>query len=176
MEHKERKAGAKGTIVQFIQFGFVGVLNTLVDFLVFQALNLLAGWTYLAQVVGYSCGVVNSYLWNSNWTFRDSRTHSAREMLLFLIVNLASLGVSLGVMWLDPCVAVRFCEGRYGRKAHCDALRHRREFYREPPVRISRKTGGLRNDACTGFESWTERDRRLSRACGSGSCNGTSRL
>lgn len=100
MEHKERKAGAKGTIVQFIQFGFVGVLNTLVDFLVFQALNLLAGWTYLAQVVGYSCGVVNSYLWNSNWTFRDSRTHSAREMLLFLIVNLASLGVSLGVMWL----------------------------------------------------------------------------
>ena len=68
MEHKERKAGAKGTIVQFIQFGFVGVLNTLVDFLVFQALNLLAGWTYLAQVVGYSCGVVNSYLWNSNWT------------------------------------------------------------------------------------------------------------
>lgn len=100
MEHKERKAGAKGTIVQFIRFGFVGVLNTLVDFLVFQALNLLAGWTYLAQVVGYSCGVVNSYLWNSNWTFRDSRTHSAREMLLFLIVNLASLGVSLGVMWL----------------------------------------------------------------------------
>ena len=100
MEHKERKAGAKGTIVQFIQFGFVGALNTLVDFLVFQALNLLAGWTYLAQVVGYSCGVVNSYLWNSNWTFRDSRTHSAREMLLFLIVNLASLGVSLGVMWL----------------------------------------------------------------------------
>lgn len=100
MEHKEKKAGAKGTIVQFIQFGFVGVLNTLVDFLVFQALNLLAGWTYLAQVVGYSCGVVNSYLWNSNWTFRDSRTHSAREMLLFLIVNLASLGVSLGVMWL----------------------------------------------------------------------------
>ena len=100
MEHKERKAGAKGTIVQFIQFGFVGVLNTLVDFLVFQALNLLAGWTYLAQFVGYSCGVVNSYLWNSNWTFRDSRTHSAREMLLFLIVNLASLGVSLGVMWL----------------------------------------------------------------------------
>lgn len=100
MEHKERKAGAKGTIVQFIQFGFVGVLNTLVDFLVFQALNLLAGWTYLAQVVGYSCGVVNSYLWNSNWTFRDSRTHSAREMLRFLIVNLASLGVSLGVMWL----------------------------------------------------------------------------
>ena len=100
MEHKERKAGAKGTIVQFIQFGFVGVLNTLVDFLVFQALNLLAGWTYLAQVVGYSCGVVNSYLCNSNWTFRDSRTHSAREMLLFLIVNLASLGVSLGLMWL----------------------------------------------------------------------------
>ncbi len=45
MEHKERKAGAKGTIVQFIQFGYVGVINTLVLFLEFKALNMNAGRT-----------------------------------------------------------------------------------------------------------------------------------
>lgn len=105
MERKEQ-SGAKRTVIQFVKFNIVGVLNTLVDFLVFQALNLLLGWTYLAQVVGYCCGIVNSYAWNSNWTFRDARTRSAREIALFLIVNLVSLGVSLGVMWFCRTVLV----------------------------------------------------------------------
>ena len=55
---------------------------------------------YAAQVAGYTFGVINSYLWNSNWTFREQRTRSLKEMGLFLLVNIASLGVSLGMMWL----------------------------------------------------------------------------
>lgn len=96
----ERKAEAKKTFWQLVKFAIVGVLNTLVDFAVFQTLNLLLGWVYAAQVFGYTCGIVNSYLWNSSWTFREQRTRSLREMLLFLAVNLVSLGVSLGVIWL----------------------------------------------------------------------------
>lgn len=97
MEHKTE---AKKTIWQMAKFAIVGVLNTLVDFAVFQALNLLLGWVYAAQVIGYTCGIVNSYLWNSNWTFREQRTRSFREIAMFLLVNLASLGVSLGMIWL----------------------------------------------------------------------------
>ena len=96
----ERKSEAKKTIWQMIKFAIVGVLNTLVDFAVFQALNLLLGWVYLAQVIGYTCGIINSYVWNSNWTFREQRTRSFREIALFIVVNLLSLGVSLGVIWL----------------------------------------------------------------------------
>lgn len=96
----ERKAEVKKTFWQLVKFAIVGVLNTLVDFAVFQTLNLLLGWVYVAQIFGYTCGIVNSYLWNSNWTFREQRTRSLREMMLFLVVNLISLGVSLGVIWL----------------------------------------------------------------------------
>ncbi len=96
----ERKAEVKKTFWQLVKFAIVGVLNTLVDFAVFQTLNLLLGWVYVAQIFGYTCGIVNSYLWNSNWTFREQRTRSLREMLLFLVVNIVSLGVSLGVIWL----------------------------------------------------------------------------
>jgi len=96
----ERKAEAKKTFWQLVKFAIVGVLNTLVDFAVFQTLNLLLGWVYAAQVFGYTCGIVNSYLWNSSWTFREQRTRSLREILMFLVVNLVSLGVSLGVIWL----------------------------------------------------------------------------
>lgn len=90
----------KESIGQFLKFAVVGVLNTVVDFLVFQLLNLTLGWTYLAQVIGYSAGVLNSYFWNSRWTFRKEHRRSAREASAFLAVNLVSLGVSLGVLWL----------------------------------------------------------------------------
>jgi len=97
---KPQKSEAQKTAGQVVKFAIVGVLNTLVDFAVFQTLNLLLGWVDPAQVLGYTCGVVNSYLWNSGWTFKEERTRSFREMALFVLVNLASLGVSLGVIWL----------------------------------------------------------------------------
>jgi len=97
MAHNEE---TKKTIRQMGKFAIVGVLNTLVDFAVFQSLNLTLGWVYAAQVAGYTFGVINSYLWNSNWTFREHRTRSLREIGMFLLVNLASLGVSLGMIWL----------------------------------------------------------------------------
>lgn len=97
MAHNEE---AKKTLWQMAKFAIVGVLNTLVDFAVFQTLNLTLGWVYAAQVLGYTFGVINSYLWNSNWTFKEQRTRSVKEVVLFLLVNLASLGVSLGMIWL----------------------------------------------------------------------------
>ena len=97
MAHNEE---TKKTLWQMMKFAIVGVLNTLVDFAVFQTLNLTLGWVYAAQVLGYTFGVINSYLWNSNWTFREQRTRSLKEIGLFLLVNLASLGVSLGMIWL----------------------------------------------------------------------------
>ncbi len=99
MEHKQ--SSRRQAILQFLKFNVVGVLNTLVDFVVFWLLNTLLGMAaYVAQIISYSCGVVNSYLWNSNWTFRAQRTRSAREIALFVAVNLVSLGASLGAMWL----------------------------------------------------------------------------
>ena len=95
MERSQNTGEVRRTAVQFVKFAIVGALNTIVDFLVFQALNLLVGWTYLAQVIGYSCGIINSYAWNSNWTFRNMRTRSVREMGTFLLVNLVSLGAKI---------------------------------------------------------------------------------
>ena len=89
----------KENIWQFLKFAVVGVLNTVVDFLVFQLLNLTLGWMYVAQVIGYSAGVLNSYFWNSRWTFRKEHKRSAREAASFLVVNLVSLCFSLGVLW-----------------------------------------------------------------------------
>lgn len=80
------------------RFGSVGCLNTLVDFGMFSILNSLFGFNYItSQIVSYSCGTLNSYLFNKFWTFNDTKTNkkTTMEMIQFIVVNSASLGVSL---------------------------------------------------------------------------------
>ena len=88
------------SVIQFIKFNCVGVLNTLVDFAVYTLLCNLGLYYMLSQVISYSCGMVNSYVCNRLWTFREERGRTRGEFLKFALVNLASLGVSLGVLWL----------------------------------------------------------------------------
>ena len=85
----------KKSVLQFIKFALIGVSNTLVDYGVTFALNAIFGIFFLARIIGYICGVANSYFWNSRWTFREERRRDAREIVSFLIVNLVTLGVSL---------------------------------------------------------------------------------
>ena len=91
----------RGDIVQFLKFNIVGILNTLVDFGVFTLLTSfnLGISDVAAHVISYTCGIVNSYALNSSWTFRKERRRTPRETLLFLLVNLVSLGVSTFVLY-----------------------------------------------------------------------------
>lgn len=96
----------------FLKFGIVGVMNTLVDFAVYTLLYLLGVPYRIAQCFSYAAGTLNSYILNKKWTFASDRTDKAEEAavapiagigrridmaqaLRFLIVNLVSLGVSL---------------------------------------------------------------------------------
>ena len=85
------------------KFGLVGILNTGVDFLVFTVLNLVGVNYGLAQVVGYSSGTLNSYVFNKFWTFKNignnKKTH--QEITQFIVVNLFSLALTeIGLMLL----------------------------------------------------------------------------
>jgi len=86
--------------IQFIKFGLVGCLNTLVDLIVFTLLNAIFHIYYLAKIVSYSCGVLNSYFFNTRWTFQKEHKKSAKEFVLFVVINLISLGVSLGMLYV----------------------------------------------------------------------------
>ena len=80
-----------------ILFGLVGCVNTLVDFAFFTFCNeLLALPLQLCQVVGYCCGILCSFLLNRNVTFRDGERNLGMQLSLFLLVNLVTLGISVG--------------------------------------------------------------------------------
>jgi putative flippase GtrA len=87
--------GERG-IVRQLKFAIVGVLNTTVDFVVF---NLLAGVLSLpilaASLIAYSCGIVTSFVFNRNWTFADRLTDSGRALIIrFVVTNLLGLSIN----------------------------------------------------------------------------------
>ena len=86
---------------QFIKFGLVGVLSTIIDWGIFYLLNLFFGVYYLlAKVISFSVAVINSYIWNRNWTFRSQDTGKTKEFTKFLIVALVGLGINVLIMFI----------------------------------------------------------------------------
>lgn len=94
----------KESFAQLIRFGLVGVMNTLVDFCVYQLLVWLGLHYALSQCISYSCGLLNSYFFNSRWTFRQEKRYTRKEFFRFLAVNLGSL--ILSVLLLRLCYEV----------------------------------------------------------------------
>lgn len=94
----------------FLRFCITGALNTLVDTGIYTALiNLLGVNIYIAQVFGYSAGIVNSYCINRSWTFRSKSSFFGREMYRFLLVNVSILLMSLALMYaLNKYLALHY--------------------------------------------------------------------
>ncbi len=78
-------------IEQFMRFGLVGVINTLLDFALF---NLLAGklrWRKIpANLVSTSVAMSFSFLANWHWVFPIHDGQPAERAARFLVVTLAS--------------------------------------------------------------------------------------
>ena len=92
---------SKKNLIQFIKFALVGIMNTVIDFGVYTVLVSFTGVHYaIAQAISYTCGLLNSYLFNTLWTFREERQRTAREFLLFVAVNIATLLVSIGILYV----------------------------------------------------------------------------
>ena len=62
-----------GRIKHMIRFSIVGVSNTIIDFLAFTMLFSVLGLGYIpSQILGYSAGILNSFVFNKKWTFGDN--------------------------------------------------------------------------------------------------------
>jgi putative flippase GtrA len=88
------------------RFLTVGAVSTLIEIVVFNLLYLVLGVDLVAsKIIASLVALVNAYLGNREWTFRDRGGHSrAMEIALFVIVNaactaLGALIVWLGVLW-----------------------------------------------------------------------------
>lgn len=88
---------------EFAKFGTIGVINTGINYGVFNAL-LLTGLTQgrlKANIAATVVATTTSYFMNRHWTFRDRpKSTLRREYVLFFGFNLAGLLIELGVLAL----------------------------------------------------------------------------
>ncbi|MEW6638823.1 MAG: GtrA family protein [Actinomycetota bacterium] len=91
--------------IRFSKFSVVGLLNAAVDVGTLNALLLLAH-TRDPSIMALYNGValvlanVNSYLWNTRWTFRGRSEPGHRQRVLFVLVAAANMAMSNGLFWM----------------------------------------------------------------------------
>ncbi|WP_139356156.1 GtrA family protein [Clostridium felsineum] len=87
-----------GRLKQISRFSAVGVINTLIDFVMFTLFNSVIGVGYsISQVIGYGSGVINSFIFNKKWTFSDKagKKKLHKELIRFIFINVITLLVTL---------------------------------------------------------------------------------
>lgn len=87
---------------QFIKFGIVGASSTVINFAVLNfaliALHFkdIPNGRYGAATLAFLISVVNGYVWNKRWTFKEAQAKAVHtQFTQFVLVNLVGLGLDL---------------------------------------------------------------------------------
>jgi undecaprenyl-diphosphatase len=92
--------------IKYTQFSLVGASNALVDLGVLNLLLVLdptrsPGRLVLYNAVALVLANINSYLWNTLWTFRHRSNHDARQLGLFILQAALNVAVGSLLLWLS---------------------------------------------------------------------------
>lgn len=100
---KERIISLVRRFRRIIIFGFVGVLNTLVDYAVFALCYELAAVPIaISQFVGYMSGSLCGYFLNSNVTFREGKGRTKAQSLQYIGIDIVlTLLSGLFMEWVE---------------------------------------------------------------------------
>ena len=100
----EAKAKLKSGGKRFSKFSIVGLSNAVIDIGVLNLFLWLEPTREVYLLVLYN-GValvlanLNSYVWNTLWTFKGRAEHDVRQVSLFVLQALVNVGVSSGLFW-----------------------------------------------------------------------------
>lgn len=86
---------------QFFKFGIVGVSNTLISLGTYYLLVFLGVHYLIANTAGFLLSVVNAYIWNSKYVFKEkTEESSARAFSKVFMSYLLSFCLSSVLIWL----------------------------------------------------------------------------
>ena len=93
---------------QFVQFGMVGVSNTIVEYGIYAILVLLSVNYLLAYVIGYLVSILNAYYWNNRYVFKEQEEEHRVwwKVLAKTFFAYAGIGLVLSNILLVICVRV----------------------------------------------------------------------
>lgn len=92
---------------QFVKFGIVGLLNTLISYVVYVILVFFSVHYIVASLAGFFVSVVNAYYWNNKYVFFSDETDKPIWWKVFLktFMSYAGTGIVLNnimlILWVD---------------------------------------------------------------------------
>ncbi len=108
---------------KFIKFTLVGILNTLIDFVVLNILLITFGvGTYgrrylVFKSLSFLVAVINSFFFNKHWVFEHTRYFNKKELISFLIVSGIGLVINVSISF----IVFHQINGLYGIGGHLAA-------------------------------------------------------
>lgn len=93
--------GVRGLVEQFLKFGVVGVVATLIDYGLLMVLSQVVGWDPVASsAISFSVSLVFNYLASMRYVFeRKEDLSRRREFLIFAVLSLIGLALNALIMW-----------------------------------------------------------------------------
>lgn len=85
---------------RFIKFGLVGVLNTIINWVLFILLNSIGVYYIISNIIAYSISTLNSYLWNSKWVFKYNGDNVNQTTFKFITLNIIGLVLNTIILFL----------------------------------------------------------------------------
>lgn len=90
-------------ILQLLRFVAIGVLNTALDFIIF---NMLSKWFGIAEgvslgyinVIGFACATIQSYIWNRYWAFSGNSGGIYKNFIRLMLVGGLGAAAFIGII------------------------------------------------------------------------------
>ena len=92
---------------QFVKFGLVGILNNIICYITYLLLLYFGVHYTLANIIGFSVSVLNSYYWNNKYVFISEGNRVWWKTLIKTYLSYAGTGIVLNsvllYIWIDIC-------------------------------------------------------------------------
>lgn len=109
---------------QFVKFGIVGASSTVVNFSIFNVLYHLVNLNLFAALsTAFFISVINGFVWNRRWTFKESRGASAgSQSIKFFLVNVVAFVLNTMIVVLVIAHVTANGSGLFGQSGRLAAI------------------------------------------------------
>ncbi|MEG2457474.1 MAG: GtrA family protein [Bacilli bacterium] len=94
---------------QIINFGFVGGLSFLVDYiLLFVITEYLHIPSFYSSIISFIISNIVNYILSMKFVFNTGNKRTPKEFIIFVFLSVIGLGINQGIMYLGEVVKVHY--------------------------------------------------------------------
>ena len=97
------KSKIKKLLEQLVKFGIVGVIATLLEWIIFYiCTNQLKIHYSISTIIGFSISTIFNYWASVKWVFDvdKEKNSKTKELVVFILLSIVGLGINELIMWI----------------------------------------------------------------------------